>query len=191
MAVALFCGVRVMRAWGSMVIIVLSAAWTLGAVETFDFRRPEIIPEPRELSYDAATPVRIASDTRFSVSCPDATAAAWVKGKIASWFAVKDAVVSRVLDRRVLDGGDEAYELSAEPGRISIAANTLKGMKWAMHSLRQTAACGGWGSERIDPKRRGRPFAKYWRQCGWDMGVPSYEETGFFDRQVTRDALDQ
>jgi len=141
-----------MRTWVSIVVIVLSAAWTLGAVETFDFRRPEIIPEPRELSYDAATPVRIASDTRFSVSCPDATAAAWVKGKIASWFAVKDAVVSRVLDRRVLDGGDEAYELSAEPGRISIAANTLKGVKWAMHSLRQTA----------ERESAGRTLQGYW-----------------------------
>ena len=55
----------------------------------------------------------------------------------------------------------------------------------------EISACGAWGSERNDPWRRGRPFAVNWRRCGWDMGVPAYEDTGFFDRQVTRDALSE
>ena len=31
------------------------------------------------------------------------------------------------------------------------------------------------------------PFATHWRQVGWDMGDVSYEETGYYDNQVSRE----
>ena len=52
------------------------AALSLGAsAAELDFRRPEIVPQPMELSYEAATAVRIDAATEFAVTCPEAGAA--------------------------------------------------------------------------------------------------------------------
>ena len=59
-------------------------------------------------------------------------------------------------------------------------------------SLMVKSACTAWGEEELAfpaAHRRGYPTATHWRQLGWDMGVTDYEDTGFFDRQVTRDVL--
>ena len=104
-----------------------------------DFRPPEIIPAPKKLNFRSDVPVRINSETRFNVSCGDIAAADWVKGKVETWFSVKDANVSFMNVSKDLAGGDEAYALNSQPGIIDIAANTLKGVKWAMQVLRQCA----------------------------------------------------
>ena len=114
---------------------VAGAAW---AAE-LDFRRPEIVPEPKEMSYEASVPVRIETATAFAVTCPDATAAGWVKGKVKDWFGVKPKDVEASFAAGVTGGGNESYTLVAEPGRIAIGANTLSGVKLAMHTLRQAA----------------------------------------------------
>jgi hypothetical protein len=58
--------------------------------------------------------------------------------------------------------------------------------------MMETAANGAWGDGQPKKWRQGgRPFATHWRQVGWDMGISDYADTGFYDRQVTRDALDR
>lgn len=111
-----------------------------------DFRPPEIIPAPKRMEYDPAVPVRLTGDTRFDVICADKSAAEWVAGKVKAWFGVADAKVASSADGKVLDGGDEAYALTASPGRITIKANTLHGVKWAMQALRQCAERESGGS---------------------------------------------
>ena len=119
---------------------VLVVGGVAGAAE-LDFRRPEIIPAPKEMTYEPSVPVRIESATLFAVSCPDATAAIWVKGKLAAWFGVKEAAVTAdgTAPAALRDQGDEGYSLEAAPGRSAIGANPLQGVKWAMHALRQAA----------------------------------------------------
>ena len=109
------------------------------ADEKLDFRCPEIVPQPRELSYESSVPVRIDSETKFVVTCPDAgEAAKWVEAKTEAWFGVRPAAVGAVAEDG-FDGGEEGYSLKATPGEIAIGAKTLRGVKYAMHTLRQAA----------------------------------------------------
>ena len=103
-----------------------------------DFRRPHVIPEPTELTYDAAVPVRVAAGLPVIVTCPDESAAAWVGRHIRDWFGV-DVAVSTTKEGPIGVAGGEGYTLSAKPGRIEIGANTLQGVKYAVHTLRQAA----------------------------------------------------
>ena len=124
-----------------LLCVVLVFACVAALAAEFDFRRPEIIPAPKEMTYESSVPVRIESTTQFAVACPDAAAAAWVKDKVAAWFGVKSAAVAadRTVPATLRDQGEEGYSLEAAPGRIAIGANTLQGVKWAMHALRQAA----------------------------------------------------
>jgi hypothetical protein len=122
----------------SLLIPATAVAFALTAAEV-DFRRPEIVPAPKDMTYEANVPVRIDSATAFAVTCQDSTAASWVKGKVKDWFGVKGASVEQTPAAGVTDGGEESYTLVAEPARIAIGANTLKGVKLAMHTLRQAA----------------------------------------------------
>ena len=117
-----------------------------------DFRRPDIVPAPKEMSYEATVPVRIEAATKFSVTCPDAASVEWVKGKVRAWFGVKPSAVEAVAAAGVTGGGEESYTLEAAPGRIAIGANTIKGVKYAMHTLRQVA----------ERESAGRTLKGYW-----------------------------
>ena len=117
-----------------------------------DFRRPEIVPAPREMTYKPSVPVRIDASTEFAVRCPDAAAKAWIKSKASKWFGA--AVRTRMADGREAGveaphefGGEEGYSLVANPGRIEIAANTIKGVRLAMYTLRQAAERESGGAE--------------------------------------------
>ena len=48
------------------VVLVLACVTVLAA--EFDFRRPEIIPAPKEMTYESSVPVRIESATQFTVA---------------------------------------------------------------------------------------------------------------------------
>jgi hypothetical protein len=127
----------------NVMMIVSAAFMTIAAIatagEALDFRRPEIVPEPLELSYEPSVPVRIDAAVKFVVTCPDAAEAAkWVETKVESWFGVRPAAVEAVSGGG-FGGGDEGYSLKATPGEIAIGAKTLRGVKYAMHTLRQAA----------------------------------------------------
>ena len=120
----------------------VSLALACGAAEV-DFRKPGIVPEPKEMTYRANVPVRIVNETVFAVTAPDEAAAKWVADKAKLWFGVTPKVSfaegPAAADPKALDPFNEEYELVAEPGRISLKAKTLKGVKYAMHTLRQVA----------------------------------------------------
>ena len=107
--------------------------------ERLEFRKPEIVPTPQEMTYEARVPVRIEAATKFWVTCPDHAAANWVKGKVKAWFGVEPAEVRSEFAAGAAGGGNESYTLTAAPGSIEIGANTIKGVKLAMHTLRQAA----------------------------------------------------
>ncbi len=115
------------------------AAVAAATAADLDFLRPEIIPEPRELRYESSVAVRIDGSTAFAVTCPDAAAAQWVKDKVAAWFGARIGDVALASAQGAPGGGDEGYTIEAKPGRIAIGANSIKGVKHAMHALRQVA----------------------------------------------------
>ena len=108
-----------------------------------DFRKPGIVPEPKEMTYQANVPVRIVNETVFAVTAPDEAAAKWVADKAKLWFGVTPKVAFEkgpaAVDPKAIDPLNEQYELVAEPGKVSLRAKTLKGVKYAMHTLRQVA----------------------------------------------------
>ena len=117
-------------------------ALSCGAAEV-DFRAPALVPAPTSLVYRANVPVRIVPETVFAVTAPEASSADWVKGKVRDWFGTEVRVQfvpgKGAADPKALDPANEAYELTAEPGRIAISARTAKGVKYAMQTLRQAA----------------------------------------------------
>ena len=76
-------------------------------------------------------------------------------------------------------------------GVLETVWHHYRGREFAM--MMESSACGAWGHGRTQSGRhQGGPlFATHWRHCGWDMGVKDYSESGFYGRQVTRDALDR
>ena len=121
---------------GAVSLLCLLGSFACSAV---DFRAPEIIPVPKKMSYEASVPVWIDAATRFSVACPDKSAAAWVKSKSKAWFGVDVAAIDSSAVAGADGLGEEGYTLSASPGRIAIGANSPIGVKYAMYTLRQVA----------------------------------------------------
>ena len=104
-----------------------------------DFRRPSIIPAPAKLEYMHDVAVVLGANTALAVMCPDAAAGTWVKSHVKEWFGFVPRIeVGDMVPDGVL-GGDESYLLSAKPGRIVLAANTLQGVRYAAYTLRQSA----------------------------------------------------
>ena len=127
----------------------VAASGTLMA--ELDFRKPEIVPIPVEMSYEANQPVRLASPLRIEVSCPETGADAWVRDHVKAWFGCSlDVTQANVAG----DGakGDEGYTLSVRPDRIAIGANTLRGVRYAVMTLRQAA----------ERESAGRTLKGYW-----------------------------
>ena len=118
--------------------------------ESVDFRAPEIIPVPREMTYMANVAVRLDTNAVFEVVCPDAAASAWVADHAEKWFGVRPRV-SQTAAAAAVDG-DEGYLLEAAPGRIVLGGRTLRGVKYALLTLRQVA----------ERESRGSRLAGYW-----------------------------
>ena len=126
-------------------VLATAAALTvfLSLAAEVDFRKPGIVPEPKEMTYQANVPVRIVNETVFAVTAPGEAAAKWVADKAKLWFGVTPKVAFEkgpaAADPKAIDPLNEEYELVAEPGKVSLKAKTLKGVKYAMHTLRQVA----------------------------------------------------
>ena len=132
--------------------MMLSAILAAGIAVAVDFREPEIIPVPREMTYEANVAVRIEPSTALVVECPDEAAKKWVSDHCEFWFGVRPAVSQKLETTLTGISGVEGYSLAASPGRIVIGANALKGVKYAMHTLRQAA----------ERESRGVTLAGYW-----------------------------
>ena len=49
--------------------------------------------------------------------------------------------------------------------------------------MMRSSADAAWGGV----SQGGQAVKFHWRQAGWDMGIDSYKETGFYDVTVSRD----
>ena len=105
------------------------------------FQWPAVVPAVAEHECRADVQVALDADLAVEVTCADgAKGAAWVAEKMSAWFgglafAARD--VAGAADD--LAENPEAYALEAEKGRLVIRARTLKGVRWAMMTLRQIA----------------------------------------------------
>jgi hypothetical protein len=112
-----------------MLSILLAAAVT--------FRAPQIIPVPEKMEYKENVEVKLDSTTEVKVKCPDKIAAGWVADHISEWFKQKPKVCANSSDVDLAN--EEAYILTVKPGVITIEAKSIKGVRYAMFTLRQVA----------------------------------------------------
>ena len=101
------------------------------------FRTPEVIPPVERLTCQTNVEVRLDAGQTIVVACPDDGAVDWAKDHVKAWFGVEPKVVSGAPSERVT--GDEAYRLEARPNGISVEAQTLRGVRYALFTLRQIA----------------------------------------------------
>ena len=113
------------------------------------FRVPDIVPAPQEMSCRTNVAVRLTDGLKASVACPDPAAARWVEEKARGWFGIGLSVVPAAVSAPVRG---EGYRLKAEPDGLTIEAESLQGVRYAMYTLRQAA----------EPVPEGRTLQGYW-----------------------------
>ena len=100
----------------------------------------ELIPQPQKASVSWRT--RTVADkslkVRISVEKEDAAAAAWAKAHLKAWFGA-ELQVNAATVKREAPYGEEKYRLSAGPKGVEIEAKGLKGVRYALFTLRQAA----------------------------------------------------
>ena len=133
-----------------MLCLVAGAVWMASAADVA-FRRPAIVPEPVELTYEADQPVRFDKHVKLVVTCPDPSAAAWVSRMFDEWYGFVPRV-EIVKEAAAGAKGADGYVLSARPDRIVLSGNTLRGVKYALYTLRQAA----------ERESAGRTLKGYW-----------------------------
>ena len=131
-------------------MLAANCAAALGAAE-FAFA-PNIQPLPKHIQVETNTLVRIDRDLTITVACADGSgkaAVCWAEDRFEEWFRFTKTgwIFTSVNAPRVvateyigdkLPGGDEAYEIDSRPGNVSVRANTLQGVRYALYSMRQT-----------------------------------------------------
>ena len=87
------------------------------------------------------------------------------------------------------DGIRAQAAFAREKGLFGVLETTWHHVRGAEYGRTiQAAACGAWGrGEALNDVL----YANAWRQVGWDAGVDSYSETGWYDNQVSRDILER
>lgn len=104
----------------------------------------EIIPLPHPVSFesdmDKARP--FDKTLRICLSIADGNdreaSLSWLSGKLSKWFPA--SVPTSLLadgDAKVIPGGVEAYSVDADESGVFISANTLKGVRLALYTIRQ------------------------------------------------------
>jgi len=120
------------------VAILIAGSAIAASAEDLAFARPQVIPAPTNLTYEAAVAVQLDAACAFTVRCQDAVASKWAADHAERWFGVRPNVTADLTPPQGLVGS-EAYALSASPGRIEIRATSLAGVRHAMSVLRQAA----------------------------------------------------
>jgi len=100
------------------------------------FRTPAVIPEAVRMDCRTNVEVRLDAARTLTVACPDAAAAPWVADHVRRWFGFEPKVVATD-DARTT--ADEGYRLEVRPGGILVDAKTLRGVRYALYTLRQIA----------------------------------------------------
>ena len=117
--------------------LVVASGTALCAAEV-NFREPVVLPRPEKLSIRADREVRLDSAAVFSVACGEDSAADWVRRKVRAWWKA-DVRVEKAEPGSASALLVGAYRISATPGRVSLEAAGLQGVRYAMYTLRQIA----------------------------------------------------
>ena len=127
----------------------------VGAAMTF---APHVEPWPVSMDVASNTVVELTRELPFSVACRTAPeeAVAWANDRLVEWFGGRHGWFGRLFaspnvpEAKALawsgePTGEEGYELVAAPGGVTVRADTLQGVRYALYTLRQTtmAARGG------------------------------------------------
>jgi hypothetical protein len=141
------------------------------------FSRPRITPMPRELTFESRTPVRL-NDVTFEIICPDSVALDWVKRHIVKWFGASGNVKQMKSTPKGIVG-EEAYRLTADPKTVRIESPGLKGVRWAVMTLRQAAR----------RESGGRRLHGYWLPAMKVTDSPTLRFRGFHFVTVPRSSI--
>ena len=134
-----------------MVAGVLCAVALSASAETGVVFAPNVEPKPVTMSVESNTLVRLDRSQTVTVACADGSerAAEWAEARFEEWFRLtkRGWLFPSVNAPRVaaapfagdpVKGGAEAYELTARPEGVTVRANTLQGVRYALYTLRQT-----------------------------------------------------
>ena len=72
-------------------------------------------------------------------------------------------------------------------GVLQTVWNEFRGCQFARQM--EAAACAAWGEKDSTTGHSALGYNTHWRECGCDMGVTDYADTGYYDTQSTRDVL--
>ena len=100
------------------------------------FREPTPVPAVERMAYDLKTEVRLTAETPVCVRCADSEAASWVAAHLKSWYGIEPKVSAAAASDV---SSDEGYRLVARPEGLTIDAKTIRGVRYALFTLRQIA----------------------------------------------------
>ena len=109
--------------------------FVLAATAMSGISSPVICPEPvkAELSSTVYYPL-----SKVVVACPDKEAAGWAETHLKEWYGEFAPVVIKNKVRNTTIEG-EAYELEIGENEAKVTAATIRGVRYALYSLRQIA----------------------------------------------------
>lgn len=123
-----------------MMLMTVAGLACAAAADGWKFLMPLLVPEVLEKSCEATTCVPLDARLQVTVACADGAAAAdWVAGKMKDWFLCPAGAKDVAFAGDLPGASDEAYALTAKPGALAIRARSVKGVKWALMTLRQIA----------------------------------------------------
>jgi len=102
--------------------------------------RPLVCPAPKAMTLYTATWVRLDGPVPVSVACRETGAADWTARHWKSWF--EKPVVPQAAHVANLPTGEGAYRLVVTTNAITLAAERLSGIRYALQTLRQLAVAG-------------------------------------------------
>ena len=101
------------------------------------------LPVPVAFESDMDHPIRFDASLRIRLSVADSGArkasADWLARRLADWFPASVPTVETAEDAKAVNGGDEAYVVVADGDGVRIDANTIKGVRYALYTIRQLA----------------------------------------------------
>ena len=99
---------------------------------------PYVQPAPVEMDCVSNVVVKVDASQSVTVACGE-DAAKWVESHLRKWYGKDAPKVAQGAYAPIAMKGDEAYELDAAPGGITIRAPKAAGVRYALFTLRQLA----------------------------------------------------
>ncbi len=98
---------------------------------------PRIFPQPSESIISSTQYVQL---DKVAINSPNADAIEWAEKHLKGWYGkYAPKVVSIEMDKAEESLGDEGYTLNIDNNGVTICAESLQGVRYALYSLRQIA----------------------------------------------------